>query len=125
MHSGRVKAATVVMALTLLVILAVPAAVVLCSPFAAGLTYVVAGSTATVYASLYGPRIAWSTAAATTLLVLLVEASRPSPIAAVVLMVVVGLVIGACSIRGWHPIAILAAGWPASLLVSAPFAFPV
>ena len=80
------------MALTLLVILAVPAAVVLCSPFAAGLTYVVAGSTATVYASLYGPRIAWVTAAATTLLVLLVEASKPSPIAAVVLMVVVGLV---------------------------------
>lgn len=101
-----------------------PAIALSFTPLAAGLTHVFAGIVPAVLASLTSRRLALVAVAATTLLTLLAELAKPYPWAATLLMICIGLAIGACSLKGWHIVAVNASAWPATFLIAPAFSAP-
>ena len=73
---------------------------------------------------LHGRRFATGVALVTAGVVAMVLLANPYRELSVVLMVVIGLAIGASAIRGWQTIATVISSWPAVLLVGAPLVVP-
>lgn len=113
-----------VLLVILIAVVGAPAIVLAMTPVASGIMFVFAGIVPGIFASLYERRIAVWAVAGTTALVALVEIAKPYPWVATVLMMATGLVVGASARYGWHPIAALACGWPATFLIGPAFAAP-
>ncbi|MCU1481751.1 MAG: hypothetical protein JWQ19_2537 [Subtercola sp.] len=111
-------------AVAAIVLFFVPAVVLAFTPLAATTVLAFVALIPALLGLLYGRRFAFATCVATAALVGLVELANPSAVAAVALMVLVGLGVGAAALRGWQGIATVVATWPAVLLVSAPLAVP-
>jgi hypothetical protein len=111
--------------LAAIVVLFVPGVVVGLTPWAAGAEFLFVGLVATLVALLHGPRFALGIALYTAVLVGVVQLAIPYPVAAVALMVIVGLGIGASALRGIHSPVVVASSWPAVLLLQAPVHLPL
>lgn len=119
----KVPARTILLLGLVIIVLAVPAIAVSFSPLSSAVMMVLAGSSAGVVASLNSTRLAVGAVVVSALLMGLAQVARePWPAAA--LMAIVGLGIGACSLKGWHPAAVQAAVWPATLLIEPAFSLP-
>lgn len=110
--------------LAVVAMIAAPAALLAFTPLAPVATIVFVGVVPGFFASLYDRRIAVGAVLATGALMALIELAKPWPAAATALMIAVGLTIGWCATKGWHPIATLACGWPATLLIGPPLHLP-
>ncbi|GAB2568155.1 FUSC family protein [Leucobacter ruminantium] len=110
--------------LLLLVVSGIPALAIALTPLASGLSHVLAGTAVGIVGSLYGRPVGLSAVTGSTALIALAGLAAPWPLAAAALMAVTGVVIGACARRGWHPAAVQASAWPATLLIAARFGVP-
>lgn len=104
-----------------LLIVAVPGILVAFTPFAPMTADVFAGIGVGVVGCLYGIRAGLGAVLASVLLIGVVELVGPHPWAAAVVMAVIGILIGWSARRGWHPVAVQACAWPATLLIAPPF----
>ena len=105
----------------LVAVVSVPAAVVALTPLAPAVALLFVGVVPAFLALPHGRRAAVVGVIATSALVGAVELVKPWPLAAAALMVLVGVVVGATAARGWQNTAAISAGWPATLLIAAPF----
>lgn len=101
-----------------------PAIALAPTPLAGGIMFIFAGIVPASLACLYDRGLAFVTALGTAALVALVEIVKPWPWAGTTLMIAVGLLVGASALRGWHPIASLACGWPTTFLIGPAFSAP-
>lgn len=124
MRDRRSIARAAVAPLLLLVVSGIPALVIALTPFASGLSHVLAGTAVGIVGSLYGRTVGLSAVTGSTALIALAGVAAPWPSAAAALMAVTGVVIGACARRGWHPAAVQASAWPATVLIAARFEVP-
>ncbi|TNM42871.1 hypothetical protein FHP29_07700 [Nocardioides albidus] len=103
-----------------LAVVCLPAIAVSFTPLAPAAAHVLAGIGVGVVATLYGGRVGVAATVASALLVLLAAQVGHSPWAAAALMTGLGAGIGACSLAGWHPAAVQAGAWPATVLIAPP-----
>ncbi len=111
-------------ALAFLLIVAVPGIVVALTPFAPMTAHVFAGIGVGIVGCLYGIRVGLGAVLASVLLIGVVELVGPYPWAAAVVMAVIGILVGWSALKGWHPVAVQACAWPATLLIAPPYAVP-
>lgn len=124
MRDRRSIARAAMAPLLLLVVSGIPALVIALTPLASGLSHVLAGTAVGIVGSLYGRPVGLSAVTGSTVLIALAGLAAPCPLAAAALMAVTGVVIGACARRGWHPVAVQASAWPATVLIAARFGVP-
>ncbi|MET1017770.1 MAG: FUSC family protein [Leifsonia flava] len=110
--------------LTALSLFFVPAVGVAFTPLAPALELAFVGLIPAAVGLLHGRRLALMAALVTAFVVAIVELANPHPIASVIVMVLIGLAMGASAIRGWQTIASVIFTWPAVLLVGAPLELP-
>lgn len=118
------RARTVAAALLLMLAVGIPAMVTALTPLAPGLPHVLAGTAVGVVGSLYGRPVGLGSVIGAAALIALAGMAAPWPAAAAALMAATGLAIGACARRGWHPAAVQAGAWPATVLIAARFEVP-
>lgn len=109
-----------VRAVIAIVLLFSPGIIVGFTPWSAGAELLFVGLIPALVAQLYGSRLALLTAIYTAALVSVVELAIPFPIVSVLLMVIVGLAIGASSLAGIQTLTVVGASWPAVLLLEDP-----
>jgi hypothetical protein len=103
-----------------IILLFLPGIIVGFTAWSAGAELLFVGLIPALVALLYGPRLAIATSIYTAILIGVVQLAIPHPIAAVLLMVVVGLVIGVSSLGGVQTPIVVGASWPAVLLLEEP-----
>ena len=110
--------------LAALLLLFVPPVALAVTPFAPAAELFFVGVIPALVGLLHGRRFALGATFVTAGVVAMVLVANPYRDLSVVLMVAIGLLVGASALRGWQTIATVICSWPAVLLVGVPLSVP-